>query len=331
MKRNLSDYIIAIAVIICSVVLLVAMATALGGWNQRKAGRMLQIDFPDITGIRVHSEVRYAGSPAGRVVTIRYLTREERTAPEGGNASNAVRITVELNATVPELPDDVRVHLSSDTLLSEKFIAFSAGTPSRPALQTTAVLQGHSAANMDQLMEKIGLLAESIGPLLATAEKTLAGIAPAVEKAGTAMDSFRKGMDDVLPRISKLADSIDVTAKSATAAVSRIEKLADGLEEPLNDDLVKLKSTLVQLDSTLKTAQTALKNTDTGIGNRMDELGVVLQNLKVASTHAKAMFETLGQQPHRLIWGGKVKPLTPEAEILKSGKPIPATKPKVKR
>ena len=60
MKRNLSDYFIAFGVIVCSAVLLGALAYALGGRSPR-ASRTLEINFTDVTGIRLHSELRYAG------------------------------------------------------------------------------------------------------------------------------------------------------------------------------------------------------------------------------------------------------------------------------
>jgi hypothetical protein len=59
----------------------------------------------------------------------------------------------------------------------------------------------------------------------------------------------------------------------------------------------------------------------------MKELRVILLNLKVVSTHAKAITEALGEKPNRLIFSGKPKTLTPEAEILKSKEPLPAKKP----
>src|SRR5712691_5546091 len=79
MKRNLSDYIVALSVIACSIVLLGALTFALSGYRLRKPTRTLQIQYEDVTGIKVHSEVRYAGAPAGRVIAMRHLTSNERT------------------------------------------------------------------------------------------------------------------------------------------------------------------------------------------------------------------------------------------------------------
>jgi hypothetical protein len=59
----------------------------------------------------------------------------------------------------------------------------------------------------------------------------------------------------------------------------------------------------------------------------MRQLHIILLNLKVVSTHAKAITEALGEKPNRLIFSGKANKLTPEDEIIKSRKPLPAKQP----
>ena len=75
----------------------------------------------------------------------------------------------------------------------------------------------------------------------------------------------------------------------------------------------------------LGTAGKFLGTTDKGIQDQMKELHVILLNLKVISTHAKALVDTLSEKPNRLIFSGKANKLTPEAEIIKSQKPLPAS------
>src|SRR5437660_12518470 len=104
MKRNLSDYIVAISVIACSIILLGALTIALSGYRLKKPTRTLQINYEDVTGIKVHSEVRYAGAPAGRVIAMRHLTAAERDA--SANKKNAVRVTISIEKNIPPLPTD---------------------------------------------------------------------------------------------------------------------------------------------------------------------------------------------------------------------------------
>src|SRR5947208_1380334 len=123
MKRNFSDYIVALSVILTSMVLLAALTIALSGYRLKKPTRTLQINYEDVTGIKVNSEVRYAGAPAGRVIAMRHLTAKEREA--SANKKDAVRVTVSLNDGIPPLPTDVTATLSSDTMLSPKFVALT--------------------------------------------------------------------------------------------------------------------------------------------------------------------------------------------------------------
>src|SRR5438046_8907449 len=102
MKRNFSDYIVALSVILTSMVLLAALTIALSGYRLKKPTRTLQINYEDVTGIKVHSELRYAGAPAGRVIAMRHLTARERDW--SANTRHAVQVTVSLAAAIQAVP-----------------------------------------------------------------------------------------------------------------------------------------------------------------------------------------------------------------------------------
>lgn len=315
MKTNRSDYLIAAAVIACSAVLLVALTVALSGWKPSRKERVIYVDFPDVTGIRLHSPVRYAGAPAGSVSAFRLLTDEER------NNTNwsAVRVTLTLSDDVPALPDDVRASLSSDTMLSEKFIALSAGSPDRPKLPDGTILLGASASGIETVMDSVGPLVQSVDRLVAQLQSTISGFDKVVDKTGAAVETLDTGLKDALPRFSNLADSLKTTAETATNALARIDKTVGDLDPKLKEDLNRLGAALTDL-------QKVLVSIDKQVDGRMGELSVVLQNLKVVSTHAKTLSKTLAEKPHRLIFGGKEKPpeLPSEQEIIRSTKPVPA-------
>src|SRR5262249_21749639 len=155
----------------------------------------IEIDYLDITGIRLHSQVRYAGAPVGTVEKIRLLSDEERN----NNHWTTVRVTVQFFDGVPALPDDVRASLSSDSMLAEKFVALAPGNPQHPKLEDGTVLVGASGGSLDSLIESIGPLVESLRPMLETMDKTLNSLDGVVGKAGTAVDTFKDG-------VTKLAD-----------------------------------------------------------------------------------------------------------------------------
>jgi ABC-type transporter Mla subunit MlaD len=293
MKRNLSDYFVALFVMACSVVLLGALAFALSGRQLKKSTRTLQINYEDVTGIKVNSEVRYAGAPAGRVIAMRHLTAQEREATE--NKKDAVRVTVSLNDGIPPLPTDVTATLSSDTMLSPKFVALSAGTPGGPTLANNATIEGHPSYGLEQITAAAGPLFDNANKLLNNADVMISGL--------------KKDLADFTPKLGPLADSLKTDADNMQNVMTNIDGLAKGA------------------DSMLGTADKFISTTDKGLQEQLKQLHVTLLNLKVVTTYAKELVETLAEKPNRIIFSGKPTPLTPESDILKSSKPLPATRP----
>lgn len=300
MKRNFSDYLVALAVIVCSAVLLAALTIALSGYRLKKPTRTLQIDYEDVTGIKVHSEVRYAGAPAGRVIAMRHLTAAQRVAEE--NKNDAVRVTVALEENIPPLPTDITATLSSDTLLSPKFVALSAGTPGTATLANNSVIEGHPAYGIEQITAAAGPLFENANKLIDNLSLTATNLNGTVTNVKTDLGQF-------LPKLSPLVD----TVKGDMEDLQKVIQGLNGVEKNANN--------------VFETAGKFFGSTDKQLQEQMRELRVILLNLKVVTTHAKAITETLGEKPSRLIFGGKANKLTPEAQIIRSREPVPAKVP----
>jgi ABC-type transporter Mla subunit MlaD len=293
MKRNLSDYVVALAVIACSLVLLGALTIALSGYRLKKPARTLQINYEDVTGIKIHSEVRYAGAPAGRVIAMRHLSVAERGAAE--NKKDAVRVTIGLDEGVPPLPSDVIATLSSDTLLAPKFVALSAGTPGGKTLANNAAIEGHPAYGLEQITAAAGPLFENANRLL--------------DNLNVTVTDLKGNLGQFMPKISPLVD----TVKTDLDELQKVVTSLGGVEKNAN--------------TVLGTADKFVGTTDKQLQEQMKELHIILLNLKVITTHAKAITQALGEKPNRLIFSGKANKLTPEEEIIKSSKPLPAKKP----
>jgi len=300
MKRNLSDYVVALSVIVCSLILLAALTIALSGFRLKKPTRTLQIDFEDVTGVKLHSEVRYAGAPAGRVIAMRHLSRDQRES--ASNKRNAVRVTVSLADELPPLPADIIATLSSDTLLAPMFVALSAGTPGGETLANNAIIEGHPAAGIQQI-------AAAAGPLVDNANKLIDALTATATNLDGTITGIRTNLDEFMPKLPPLID----TAKTDLEELQRIIKGLDDVEKNAN--------------AVFESAGKFVGDTDKRLQDEMKELRVILLNLKVVSTHAKAITQSLGEKPSRIIFSGKSNQLTPESEILKSKEPLPAKKP----
>ena len=293
MKRSLSDYLVALFVIACSIVLLAALTFALSGYRLKKPKRVLQINYEDVTGVKVNSEVRYAGAPAGRVLAMRHLSAKEREA--SANKRDAVRVTVSLDEGIPPLPTDVSATLSSDTLLSPKFVALSAGTPGGQTLPNNAEIEGHPSYGLEQITAAAGPLFDNANKLIDNLNVTVIGL--------------KKDLDQFMPKLGPLADSLKTDVDNLQNVLKNVESMAK------------------DADKVFGSADLFVKSTDKQLQEQLKQLHVTLLNLKVVTTYAKELVETLAQKPNRIIFSGKPAILIPESEILKSSKPLPARKP----
>src|SRR6266436_5193123 len=276
MKRNISDYLVALSVIACSIVLLGALTFALSGYRLKKPARTLQINYEDVTGIKVNSEVRYAGAPAGRVIAMRHLSSKEREA--SANKKDSVRVTISLNDGIPPLPTDVTATLSSDTMLSPKFVALSAGTPGGQTLATNAAIEGHPAYGLEQITAAAGPLFEDANKLLNDLNVTITGL--------------KKDLGEFTPKLGPLADSLKLDVDNLQNVITNLDGVTKGA------------------DTFLSTGNTFIKSTDKQLQEQLKQLHVTLLNLKVVTTYAKALVETLAQKPNRIIFSGKPATLT---------------------
>jgi ABC-type transporter Mla subunit MlaD len=292
-KRSLSDYLVALSVIACSLVLLGALTFALTGYRFKKPTRTLEINYEDVTGIQINSEVRYAGAPAGRVIAMRHLTAKEREA--SANKKNAVRVTVSLDEGIPPLPTDVAATLGSDTLLSPKFVSLSAGTAGAQILANNAEIEGHPAYGIDQITAEAG-------PLIDNANKVL-------DNLNVTVTGLKKDLGEFTPKLGPLADSLKLDVDNLQNMITNVDGVAKGA------------------DNVLGSADGFIKATDKKLQEDLNQLQVTLLNLKVVTTYAKELVGTLAEKPNRVIFSGKPATLTPESVILKSSKPVPATKP----
>jgi ABC-type transporter Mla subunit MlaD len=224
---------------------------------------------------------------------MRHLTANEREA--SGNKKDAVRVTVSLDDKIPSLPTDITATLSSDTLLSPKFVALSSGTPGGQTLANNAAIEGHPAYGLEQITAEAGPLFDNANKLLDNLNVTVTGL--------------KKDLGDFTPKLGPLADSLKLDADNLQNVITNL----DGVEKGA--------------DTFFSGATSFIKATDRQLQEDLKQLNVTLLNLKVVTTYAKQLVGTLAEKPNRVIFSGKPATLTPETEILKSSKPLPARKP----
>jgi ABC-type transporter Mla subunit MlaD len=323
-STNWSQYIIAVIVIICSLVLLGALTFSLSGFTWKKSGRYLEIEFSDATGIKLHSAVRYAGAVAGSVTAMRYLAPEERLRAR--EQKNAVRVTVQLEDKVPPLPANVSASLISETILGEKFISLSAGDPKAPPLPNGAMIQGQALTAFDGLASSAQSAIDNANALLGKLNSDYPELVPRLA-------SLLSQGNSLLSQSSNLVNNADGAITNANEVLSRVKLDYAELIPKLNSLLTQGKGIATNADLAVKQvgefigrAELLIKNNESDLGKILSELRVVSQNLKIISTYTKALTATLAEKPSRLIWSREKNALPTEREILDSPEPVPISK-----
>ncbi len=345
-KRNYSEYVIPLSVILCSAVLLSAMVVAITGYNPGGHQRTLDIDFKDITGIKLHSDVRYAGAPAGAVVGIRYLDeREQKVSP---SPDARVRVTINIYEGVPSIPSDITAAVAAETMLGEKLILLSGGTYEAPPLNPGTVIAGTEAGSIDDLARSAKAAIDNVNDIMEKLKEDYPLLIPKLTEimekgsslagnADGAITELRGHMTNIVERVSGLTVKVDGILGQASNLVSNADGAITNVHNVTVDFKADYKDLMSKLKDVLETANEAMEKgkgvlaradgvldeNDDEIKQLIQELRVVSQNLKVVSTYAKATFATLGEKPSRIIWGSKPKNLPTEEEILNSTNPVP--------
>lgn len=305
--KNFSDWIVALAVVLCSIVLFCSLWFALSGISFAPAGRILKINFVDVTGVTQSATVKYAGAEAGTVIDIRMLSLEERKA--SGNPANAVQLTLALSNEVPPLPADVTASVAADTLLSDKYILISGGSADASLLADDVVLQGISPVSFDQLARNLDVAIHGITAILS---------------------SGGSGQVDIFSRLNALLTDVQKLTEEAKPALADIRAVAKDAQQLLSENKTVISSTLGTFDKAAKSidqlatrGNVLIRDNEKRINSTLLDIKVSTENLKVTSTYAKILIRSLAQRPSQLIWGSGKPPLMPsERDILRSPRPI---------
>lgn len=326
---NRADWVIALTVVVCSILLFAALALTLSGVVFGGAKRTVIVDFEDATGISIHSRVKFAGAEAGIVSGIRILTPEERLA--SGFPAQSVRVTLSLHREVPPIPSDSVASIAADTILSDKFVQISAGSPSAPPLEDGGRLASIPATTFDELIRHADTALVAIDSVIqggaGSPDELISAVGRLVSEAVETLGEARK----VVGEVGFLVGEARPVVRSLGTTAKDIHQLVGETKVPLQNALVSLESAATSLESaTLKGDKLidqggrALSTTTESLQKAIADLNVTIENAKVASTYAKILARRLTQRPSQLIWGpSRVPPLPSESEILRSKVPLP--------
>lgn len=328
MKKRASDSWIAVSVIACSIVLFAALALGLSGRVLVHDGHAVRVRFHDITGIKVSSQVKFAGAPAGSVSVARMLTAAERkTDPD-----HLVEVTLNLFRDVPPLTKTARVSIAADTLLSDKFVLVQDEGMGAPLLADGEILNGITPTTFDKLARNVDDAIEGIrktmgGDASANAKDLFAKIDRIVEDTQSLLTELKPVVKDAGLVVSEAKSAVadaKATMVDARATMADARSLLSDNKERIGQAITRLDNAAASMESLAKKGESFIQDNTKNLSATISGFRVTSDNLKVTSTYSKFLLKDLSERPSRLIWGGGKPPALPsQQEILQSRQPIP--------
>jgi ABC-type transporter Mla subunit MlaD len=290
-KRNLSDALVALTVLVCSAVLFAALALALQGHVFQPGGRLIRVLFPDATGIQVSSQVKFGGAPAGTVSGIRILTLEERQ--QSKNPANLVEVTLSINPALPAFPENVKASISADTLLSDKFVLLAGGSADAAAL-TEEPIQGTPPTTFDALLREVGDALVALRKIVGDSDGD----------THVLFGRIRTFLDD----IEKLTAGLNPIVTDAGTFVAEARALLAENRAPISQTVAQLDRASLAIENLANRGNNLIRNNESNLNTTFRDMKIISGNLKVTTVYARDLLQSLLARPQQLIWGPGRRP-----------------------
>lgn len=192
--------------------------------------------FPEVSGLSIASDVRFAGIPVGSVVDIQLSDRDD----------SAVRVRLELRDGTPVRADST-AGLSPQGVTGTVAVSISPGTPDAPLLRAVAdrpvpeiepsrsVLQTLTDEG-PQIIERLSQIADDLTVLLGDENQS---------RVANILDNFERtsgNLDQAIADVSAATGAIGAVAGDIAAFGSRLEGLGDAVTVTLSNADAALES-----------------------------------------------------------------------------------------
>jgi len=271
--------VIVVIFILVGLGLLVAIILVLGG--QRKSfSKTIKVKaiFDDVAGLQQGNNIWLAGVKVGTVKTIAF------------NADAKVVVSMNILASMqPYIHKDSKAKISSESLIGNKIIVLSEGSPQAPNIQSGDILGIQTSLNTEDMMNT---LQKNNNNLLAITEE----IKGLTQRLSGGQGSLGKLLYD-----ETLVNTLQKTLNTLNSSAGNAKEFTDNLSSytgrlmakgSLTNDLVsdtiifnRLRNTVTQLQQVAQSAQAAVKNVDDatlGLKQPSTPLGVLLTDTKAA-------------------------------------------------
>src|SRR5688572_15697205 len=243
------------ALILASVVLLIAFVVVMGGLSLQPTYRVL-VDFDNPGGLQSGAPVRIAGARVGRITAIEFRGGEKDPA---GKPVKPIRVIASIDAEHQKaIHDDAIFFVAVQGLLGEMHLAIDPGTAERPLLKDGAVVTGISPPRLDQLLgESYELLHRTYLGLVRNEQKiseTFDGLHKTLKVTGSLLEKHESDISGLVLRFDRIAAETEETLAAAreqyvdgervNRIMGRVDRITATVDEHLDPLLTATRTVL---------------------------------------------------------------------------------------
>ena len=274
--------------IFISLVIFTAFIVAVTGSKFWKDLDYYRVQLNYAGGLEVGSPVRMGGVLVGKVSKLEFLMEEE----------NFIELTLEVNKGL-KVKQNTTAFLSSISITSEQHLELEQSMKPAPLLSPGDLIASKELTTMDQVMENVGVVGDTLKVLLSRVNRLL-------EPENVArIDSIILGVNSIIREGSEdftaLLASANHTVGTLDSMLINIDSMVAGKDSLIDYVLLDTRETMAQAIATMAEIDSTVQDMDQLLQNNAGSLVRIFDNLSHVSENLKELSNTVKENPFLLI------------------------------
>jgi len=196
------------------------------------------------------------------------------------------------------------------SVMSGAALSITTGSNDARRLSPGSAIPSQEAASLDEITNKMALVADNANGLITEARGELQGISgdarsllanlntvtgkPNQQRIRSVLDNVNEMLATERPKIDRLTDQLNVLSQHADNTIQNVNGTVSDVREPIRRDLADLQSTLLQARQLLSDIQVLVRANDYKIDD-------TIENLRTATQNLDELTDSVKQRPWSLI------------------------------
>ena len=274
--------------IFISLVIFSAFVVSVSGSRFWKEMDHYRVRLNYVGGLEVGSPVRVGGVLVGKISAQDFLS----------DSDNLVEMTVELKPGL-QLKSNTVAYLSFISITSEQHLELEPSLEPAPLLAPGDLIQSKELTTMDQVMEHVGFVGDTLQVILKKVNELLK------PQNMARIDSIITGVNGIIrdgsADFTALLGEARHTVADLDSMMKNVNTMIAGSDTLINRALADLHVTLQQATLTLSGIDSTVENVDWMVQNNAGNLGQLLYNMNRVSENLQEFSNTVKENPFLLI------------------------------